>query len=108
MKRIITTALAIFIVVYGYSQYLPLTGGTLNGQLTINVPPNNGGTVNIRPSAGDHGYITFTENAVADRWAIGVSPSDGTFYWRVPYPTSTPAFRFALEFPLKLIIVIVK
>ncbi len=102
MKKSITTALATLITVYGYSQYLPLAGGTLSGQLTINVPPNNGGTVNIRPSAGDHGYITFTENAVADRWAIGVSPADGNFYWRVPYPTSTPVMSLGTNGNLNL------
>jgi hypothetical protein len=47
------------------------------------------GMLHIRPNAGQNGYINFTENAVADRWSIGVTSGDGNFYFRTPYPTST-------------------
>lgn len=46
------------------------------------------GMLHIRPNAGQNGYINFTENAVADRWSIGVTAGDGNFYFRTPYPTS--------------------
>jgi hypothetical protein len=35
-------------------------------------PANNTIEMHIRPNAGKSGYLTFTENAVADKWAIGV------------------------------------
>jgi hypothetical protein len=44
--------------------------------------------LHIRPNAGQNGYINFTENAVDDRWSIGVTAGDGSFYFRRPYPTS--------------------
>jgi hypothetical protein len=46
------------------------------------------GMLHIRPNAGQNGYINFTENAVDDRWSIGVTAGDGSFYFRRPYPTS--------------------
>jgi hypothetical protein len=46
MKKIITTALATMVAVYGYSQtYLPLTGGTLTGPLTGTSATFNGNGV---------------------------------------------------------------
>ncbi len=33
----------------------------------------------IRANSGKNAYISFTENAVADRWIIGVDAGDGTF-----------------------------
>lgn len=93
MKKIFTTALATFVAFYGYSQaYLPLTGGNLTGPLTgttANFALLTTPSINIRPSAGGSGYIEFTEDGIADRWAIGISTNDGNFHWRVPYSNST-------------------
>lgn len=53
-----------------------------------------GGTtleIHIRPNQANSAYITFTENAVADRWSIGTTAGDGNFYFRVPYPGSPVA-----------------
>jgi hypothetical protein len=36
--------------------------------------------IHIRPNAGFKGVISFTENAVADRWSFGIKPSDGNLY----------------------------
>lgn len=47
------------------------------------------GMLHIRPNLGQAGYITFTENAYDDKWAIGVSASDNTFYFRQRYPTGS-------------------
>jgi len=47
------------------------------------------GMLHIRPNAGQNGYINFTENAVDDRWSIGISAGDSSFYFRRPYPTSS-------------------
>ena len=58
-------------------------------------PSDNAGMLHIRPNAGQNGYITFTENAIADRWAIGVANGDSNFYFRTPYPTSTPVVTIA-------------
>lgn len=34
----------------------------------------------IRPNSGKSGWLTYTEDSVADRWAIGVKNGDGTLY----------------------------
>jgi hypothetical protein len=36
----------------------------------------------IRPAAGKKGYLTLTENAVADRWAIGIDNGDPVLHFR--------------------------
>jgi hypothetical protein len=68
----------------------------INGQI-VSAQPNGlvrtsnadaAGMLHIRPNAGQNGYINFTENAVDDRWSIGVTAGDGSFYFRRPYPTS--------------------
>jgi hypothetical protein len=51
---------------------------------------DNAGMLHIRPNAGQSGYINWTENAVDDRWSIGVTGGDSNFYFRRYYPTSTP------------------
>lgn len=38
---------------------------------------NNTIEFNVRPSSGKSGYITFTEDVVADRWAIGIANGSG-------------------------------
>jgi hypothetical protein len=37
--------------------------------------------LHIRPNSGRHGYITFTENGVADRWYMGIAPGDANLYF---------------------------
>ncbi len=57
MKKIITTALATLVSIYGYSQdgvHLPLTGGTLNGHLDFN---SGGGSVLRIIQANGNNYI---------------------------------------------------
>lgn len=49
---------------------------------------DNAGMLHIRPNAGQSGYINWTENAVDDRWSIGVTAGDSNFYFRRFYPTS--------------------
>jgi hypothetical protein len=46
---------------------------TTQGLLTASASGSNLGALNIRPAAGQNGFITFTENTVADRWAIGIN-----------------------------------
>jgi hypothetical protein len=46
--------------------------------------------VNIRHSSTRNGVLSFTENGVADRWAIGTKPSDGTLYFASGFDLSTP------------------
>jgi hypothetical protein len=48
--------------------------------------------LHIRPNAGKSAYISFTENAVADKWSIGTTAGDNNFYFRVPYAGSTSVF----------------
>jgi hypothetical protein len=42
----------------------------------------------IRPQSGKKGYLTFTEDTVADRWAIGIENANSTLFFR-PGQTST-------------------
>jgi hypothetical protein len=46
--------------------------------------------VNIRHTSTRNGVLSFTENGVADRWAIGTKPSDGTLYFSANFDLSTP------------------
>ena len=46
--------------------------------------------VNIRHSSTRNGVLSFTQEAVADRWAIGTKPSDGTLYFSANFDLSTP------------------
>jgi hypothetical protein len=41
----------------------------------------NGTTLNIRPNAGQCGWISYTEDAVADRWGVGIKNGDSKLYF---------------------------
>jgi hypothetical protein len=43
----------------------------------------------IRPAAGNDGYITFTEDSIADRWAIGIEPGNSELHIRSGNATGT-------------------
>jgi len=45
-------------------------------------------TLNIRPSGGKTGWLSFTEDGVADRWAIGIKNADTKLYFSPSFPTS--------------------
>lgn len=49
----------------------------------------------VRPDSGKSGYLTFTENTVADRWAIGIQPGDGTLYFRNAQVTGTAVAKLS-------------
>ena len=77
---------------------------TANSTLSINltngsvVTRDNGTSqieLNIRHSSTRNGVLSFTENAVADRWAIGTKPSDGTLYFSSGFDLSTPRFTLS-------------
>lgn len=42
----------------------------------------------IRPNSGKDGYLSFTENSVADRWIIGIKGGDSKLYFRSGSPSS--------------------
>ena len=72
-----------------------VTGGTITSNLTngLILLRDNGtaqAEVNIRHTSTRNGVISFTENGVADRWAIGTKPSDGTLYFSANFDLSTP------------------
>jgi hypothetical protein len=46
--------------------------------------------LNIRHSSTRNGVVSFTQDGVADRWAIGTKPSDGTLYFSSNFDLSTP------------------
>lgn len=49
------------------------------------------GAIQIRPNAGSAGYLMWTEDAVADRWALGIDPADGTLRLRIGTKSGTVA-----------------
>lgn len=51
--------------------------------------------LNIRHTSTRNGVLSFTENGVADRWAIGTKPSDGTLYFGSGFDLSTPRFTLS-------------
>jgi hypothetical protein len=61
-----------------------------NGSILLKQVLTDGVDLQLRPNAGKNGYISFTEDSVADRWSIGVSGGDGNFYFRQPYYNSAP------------------
>jgi len=61
-----------------------------NGSILLKQVLTDGVDLQLRPNAGKNGYISFTEDSVADRWSIGVSGGDSNFYFRQPYYNSTP------------------
>jgi hypothetical protein len=72
-----------------------LTVSLTNGSVLIR---DNGSTqieANIRHTSTRNGVISFTENGVADRWAIGTKPSDGTLYFSSNFDLSAPKFTLS-------------
>lgn len=52
-----------------------------DGRIQSRVDSSDGSTINIRPNAGKCGWISYTEDAVADRWGIGVKNGDAKLYF---------------------------
>jgi hypothetical protein len=58
---------------------LSVNGG--QGVIQLRVDNSDGSTVNVRPNAGRCGWISYTEDAVADRWGIGIKNGDSKLYF---------------------------
>jgi hypothetical protein len=52
-----------------------------DGRIQSRVDSSDGSTINVRPNAGKCGWISYTEDAVADRWGIGVKNGDSKLYF---------------------------
>ena len=52
-----------------------------DGKIQSRVDSSDGSTINVRPNAGKCGWISYTEDAVADRWGIGVKNGDAKLYF---------------------------
>ena len=52
-----------------------------DGKIQSRVDSSDGSTINVRPNAGKCGWISYTEDAVADRWGIGVKNGDSKLYF---------------------------
>ena len=75
-------------------------GGTLttnlsNGTVIIRDNGTAQVEVNIRHTSTRNGVLSFTESGVADRWAIGTKPSDGTLYFGSGFDLSTTRFTLS-------------
>jgi hypothetical protein len=55
-------------------------GFRINGGGQAGGAATNAG-IHIRPDATKYGLLSFTENAVGDRWVVGIKPSDGNLYF---------------------------
>jgi hypothetical protein len=51
------------------------------GKIQSRVDNSDGSTINVRPNAGRCGWISYTEDAVADRWGIGIKNGDSKLYF---------------------------
>jgi len=51
------------------------------GRIQSRVDNSDGSTINVRPNAGRCGWISYTEDAVADRWGIGIKNGDSKLYF---------------------------
>ena len=58
---------------------LVVDGG--QGVIQLRVDNSDGSTINVRPDAGRCGWVSFTEDAVADRWGIGIKNADSKLYF---------------------------
>lgn len=58
------------------------------GSFNLRSVSTTGQEFHIRPDSGKNGYITFTENAVADRWVIGIENGNGAFLFKTGSATS--------------------
>ena len=68
----------------GIGTYTPtskLDIGGADGRIQSRVDSSDGSTINVRPNAGKCGWISYTEDAVADRWGIGVKNGDAKLYF---------------------------
>lgn len=61
------------------------SGSIIFSELGASVGPS----LNIRPAASKRGYLSFTENTIADRWFIGIEPADASLYFRAGLYTGT-------------------
>jgi hypothetical protein len=52
--------------------------------------------LNVRPSALKGGVVMWTEDTVADRWQLGIKPSDTNLYWMTGV-ISAPTTRMTLS-----------
>ncbi len=52
-----------------------------DGRIQSRVESSDGSTINVRPNAGKCGWISYTEDAVADRWGIGIKNGDAKLYF---------------------------
>jgi hypothetical protein len=53
----------------------------VDGRIQSRVDSSDGSTINVRPNAGKCGWISYTEDAVADRWGVGIKNGDAKLYF---------------------------
>jgi hypothetical protein len=69
-----------------------LLQGQLRGPIWVRLPSSGnvamlespgaiGVEAHIRPQPGKRGLLTFTEDSIADRWAVGTKPGDANLYF---------------------------
>lgn len=67
---------------FSWKQNVALEHGSINQDYASNYVQ-----LNIRPNSGKYGFLSFSENGVADRWSIWIKPWDGNLYIWTSYPS---------------------
>lgn len=65
-----------------------LSNGSVSLREAAGSSANNIVEAHIRPSSGKSGYISFTEDQIADRWSIGIQNGNSSLRFLSGYPTT--------------------
>jgi len=65
--------------VYGSTAF---HGSMSYGSVSIRDVSTTGQEIHIRPATGKNGYLTFTENAIDDRWVVGIEAGNGSLLFK--------------------------
>jgi hypothetical protein len=71
----------------------PFSASTTYGSFTFRDISTTGQELHIRPNAGKSAYITFTENAVSDNWAIGTDAGNSALLFKTGNASGTERMR---------------
>lgn len=80
------------------AQGVPFQGIMPNGSVSItNVNGTASPELHIRPNAGQTGFLSFTEDTIADRWSIGIINGDSALYFRAGRTMSASAVAWLTQ-----------
>ena len=74
----------------GITSNSTISSNLTNGTVLIRDNGTSQVEVNIRHTNSRNGVLSFTQDGVADRWAIGTKPSDGSLYFSSNFDLLSP------------------